>query len=145
MTETGINTDKMVDNTEQIYAIYCYHLRKEQRSIFMSDISREDEIIGANVKKFRESQGISRKDLAHIFHISEDGVYRIERGETGLSSAYAYILANQLHCDMNFIYGLTTDSICLNMECMDKEQLTPENAISKIRWYTDMLEKVLKG
>ena len=32
----------------------------------MSDISREDEIIGANVKKFRESQGISRKDLAHI-------------------------------------------------------------------------------
>lgn len=44
----------------------------------MSDISREDEIIGANVKKFRESQGISRKDLAHIFHISEDGVYRIE-------------------------------------------------------------------
>jgi len=30
----------------------------------MSDISREDEIIGANVKKFRESQGISRKDLA---------------------------------------------------------------------------------
>ena len=28
----------------------------------MSDISREDEIIGANVKKFRESQGISRKD-----------------------------------------------------------------------------------
>lgn len=31
----------------------------------MSDISREDEIIGANVKKFRESQGISRKDL-HI-------------------------------------------------------------------------------
>lgn len=51
MTETGINTDKMVDNTEQIYAIYCYHLRKEQRSIFMSDISREDEIIGANVKK----------------------------------------------------------------------------------------------
>lgn len=115
----------------------------------MSDISREDEIIGANVKKnvkkFRESQGISRKDLAHIFHISEDGVYRIERGETGLSSAYAYILANQLHCDMNFIYGLTTDPICLNMECMDKEQLTPENAISKIRWYTDMLEKVLKG
>lgn len=49
----------------------------------MSDISREDEIIGANVKKFRESQGISRKDLAHIFHISEDGVYRIERGEQG--------------------------------------------------------------
>ena len=110
----------------------------------MSDISREDEIIGANVKKFRESQGISRKDLAHIFHISEDGVYRIERGETGVSSAYAYILANQLHCDMNFIYGLTTDPICLNMECMDKEQLTPENAISKIRWYTDMLEKVLR-
>ena len=95
--------------------------------------------------RIRESQGISRKDLAHIFHISEDGVYRIERGETGLSSAYAYILANQLHCDMNFIYGLTTDPICLNMECMDKEQLTPENAISKIRWYTDMLEKVLKG
>lgn len=66
MAETGINTDEMVDNTEQIYAIYCYHLRKEQRSIFMSDISREDEIIGANVKKFRESQGISRKEMEYI-------------------------------------------------------------------------------
>ena len=66
MAETGINTDEMVDNTEQIYAIYCYHLRKEQRSIFMSDISREDEIIGANVKKFRESQGLA----ARIWHIS---------------------------------------------------------------------------
>lgn len=119
MTETGINTDKMVDNTEQIYAIYCYHLRKEQRSIFMSDISREDEIIGANVKKFRESQGISRKDLAHIFHISEDGVYRIERGETGLSSAYAYILVwrNDVHdkrVDGNDVKSLTFGFLYLN-------------------------------
>ena len=59
----------------------------------MIEKRHEDAIIGANLKKFRSVYGISRKELAEIFHISEDGVYRIERGETGLSSSYAYILA----------------------------------------------------
>lgn len=49
------------------------------------------------------------------------------------------------HCDMILFYGLDNRPDMFDMECMDKEQLTPENAISKIRWYTDMLEKVLKG
>jgi len=71
----------------------------------MGEINEQDKIIGQNVKRFREIQGMSRKELAEKFHVSEDGVYRIERGETGLSSSYAYILANELKCDMNFIYG----------------------------------------
>lgn len=66
-----------------------------------------DALIGANVRKFREMQGLGRHELAELFHITEDVLYRIERGQTGLSGVYAYILANELNCDMNFIYGRT--------------------------------------
>lgn len=48
----------------------------------MGERCTEDALIGANLKKFREVFQIKRKELAEIFHISEDGVYRIERGET---------------------------------------------------------------
>lgn len=44
----------------------------------MGDRCVEDALIGANLKKFREVFQIKRKELAEIFHISEDGVYRIE-------------------------------------------------------------------
>lgn len=64
-----------------------------------------DEIVGSNVKAFRDVNGINRKELADNFHISDDALYRIEKGETGLSSEYAYILANKFGCDMNFIYS----------------------------------------
>ena len=57
------------------------------------------------MKIFRKMNSIERKDLAEKFHISDDALYRIERGETGLSGEYAYILANEYNCDMNFIYG----------------------------------------
>ena len=46
----------------------------------MSDFNPEDVIIGDNVRRFREAYGISRAQLAQIFHISVDAVYRIERG-----------------------------------------------------------------
>ena len=64
-----------------------------------------DEIIGNKIKIFRRIYGVKRNELAEKFHISDDAVYRIERGETGFSSEYAYILANEYGCDMNFIYG----------------------------------------
>lgn len=57
----------------------------------MSERCIEDALIGANLKKFREVFQIKRKELAEIFHISEDGVYRIERGETGLSMAFIFM------------------------------------------------------
>lgn len=66
-----------------------------------------DAMIGGNVKKFREMRGMKRKEMADLFRITEDALYRIEKGQTGLSSVYAYILANELQCDMNFIYGRT--------------------------------------
>lgn len=110
----------------------------------MSDINREDEIIGINVKRFREFYGITRKELSEIFHISEDGLYRIERGETGLSSYYAYILANTLHCDMNFIYGLTSEPELINLGQVDIEVLTPEQIAKRLRVYADMLEGLVE-
>lgn len=74
----------------------------------MNDMNRRqtiDEIVGNNVKTFRKIHNLKRKELADKFHISDDAMYRIERGETGLSGEYAYILANEYNCDMNFIYG----------------------------------------
>ena len=64
-----------------------------------------DEIIGCNVGMFRKINGIERKILAEACHISDDALYRLEKGETGLSGEYAYILANEFDCDMNYIYG----------------------------------------
>ncbi len=111
----------------------------------MGDRCFEDALIGANLKKFREVYQIKRKELAEIFHISEDGVYRIERGETGLSSSYAYILAQELHCDMNFIYGNTPEPALLNIEDSDMQQLTTAGIAQRLRVYAQFLEEMNKG
>lgn len=104
----------------------------------------EDALIGANLKKFREAFQIKRKEFAEIFHISEDGVYRIERGEIGLSSSYAYILAKELHCDMNFIYGITPEPALLNTDDTEM-QLTPAGIAQRLRVYAQFLEEMNKG
>ena len=111
----------------------------------MSERCIEDALIGASLKKFREVFQIKRKELAEIFHISEDGVYRIERGETGLSSSYAYILAQKLHCDMNFIYGNTPEPALLNIEDSEMQQLTPAGIAQRLRVYAQDLEEMNKG
>lgn len=108
----------------------------------MSERNHEDVIIGANLKRFREVQGITRKELAEVFHISEDGVYRIERGETGLSSSYAYILAHELNCNMNFIYGVTTDPERMEVENAKEQFLSPATIAKRLRIYAKMLEEM---
>ena len=88
-----------------------------------------DKIIENNIKVFRDIHGISRKDLASRFHISDDALYRIEKGQTGLSGEYAYILSDEFGCDMNFIYGkadvfeFILDSMKKAMESSDKENI----------------------
>lgn len=64
-----------------------------------------DKRIGERLRKWRKMIGMSRKELAGILHISDDALYRIESGATGLSPNYAYILANELNCDMNYIFS----------------------------------------
>lgn len=108
----------------------------------MSDVNFEDKVIGANVRRFRETYGISRDNLAEIFHVSNDGVYRIERGETGLSSAYAYILANELHCDMNFIYGTAPEPTLINMPEIEAHMVTPKQIANRLRMYADILDEL---
>lgn len=99
----------------------------------------EDAVIGANIKRFRQKYNITRKELADIFHISEDGIYRIERGETGLSSSYGYILANELHCDMNFIYGITDEPALIHMEDED-DSISLEKIAERLRIYASVLD-----
>ncbi len=111
----------------------------------MVEKRHEDAIIGANLKKFRSVYGISRKELAEIFHISEDGVYRIERGETGLSSSYAYILAKDLHCDMNFIFGNAREPARITEDGAYIRQMTPKNIAQRLRYYAEMIEEMSKG
>lgn len=107
----------------------------------MRDINREDEIIGKNVKRFREVYGLSRRELADIFHISVDAMYRIERGETGLSSSYAFILANELHCDMNYIYGILSEPALVDVDEMEYFSSSPEQIANRLRIYADILDK----
>ncbi len=66
-----------------------------------------DERIGKNLKAYRKIMGYERKEVAEAFHITDDALYRIEKGQNGLTSVYAYILATQFRCDMNFIFGGT--------------------------------------
>ena len=66
-----------------------------------------DERIGENLKAYRELMGLERKEVAEAFHITDDALYRIEKGQNGLTSVYAYILATEFRCDMNFIFGGT--------------------------------------
>ncbi len=88
-----------------------------------------DEIVGNNIRTFRRVNGIDRKTLAEKFHISDDALYRIEKGETGLSGEYAYILATEFGCDMNFIYGkadveeMLIKSMEKAMESTEKEEI----------------------
>ena len=66
-----------------------------------------DEIIGRNLQNYRKLMGLERKEVAEAFHITDDALYRIEKGQIGLTSVYAYVLANTFHCDMNYIFGGT--------------------------------------
>lgn len=61
--------------------------------------------IGGRLKRFRTSNGISAEEMASSFGIVKDSFLRIENGSTGLSGEYAYILATQYNCDMNYLFG----------------------------------------
>ena len=116
---------------------------KVKEHIAMGKRCTEDAIIGANIKRFRQKYNFTRKELANIFHISEDGMYRIERGETGLSSAYGYILANELHCDMNFIYGITKEPKLIYRE-EDESRMSLENIAERLRIYASVLDNQIE-
>lgn len=64
-----------------------------------------DKYIGQRLRKWRKMMGMGRKELAARLHITDDALYRIEAGMTGLSPNYVYTLANELNCDLNFIFG----------------------------------------
>lgn len=93
--------------------------------------------IGANIKRFREMKNMSRQKLADIFHITDDALYRIETGQTGFSGIYAYILAQELDCDMNFIFGKNAvfqadKGIQTDEECREEMACT-------LRYYASLL------
>ena len=102
-----------------------------------------DKLIGANLTKFRESRGISRKELAEQFHIQEDSLYRIERGDIGLSCEYCYVLANELHCDMNFIFGTSDvpDFTPRGRGCDESENCSDASLLRKLFGKSVMRQK----
>lgn len=99
-----------------------------------------DVMIGANLKKFREMRGMKRKEMADMFQITEDALYRIEKGQTGLSPVYAYILANELRCDMNFIYGRTLTPGRIETE--HTEAVHHKIMARTLRYYAEILDKM---
>lgn len=64
-----------------------------------------DKYIGQRLRDWRKMMGMGRKELAEQLHITDDALYRIEAGIIGLSPNHAYMLANELNCDLNFIFG----------------------------------------
>ncbi len=103
------------------------------------DNAEVDKLIGTNLTKFRASRGLTRKELAERFHIQEDSLYRIERGDIGLSCEYCYVLANELHCDMNFIFG-TSDVPDFTPD--DEEVETNQKIARMLRYCASYLESL---
>lgn len=98
-----------------------------------------DALIGGNVKKYREIMGMDRKELASLFHITDDALYRIEKGQTGLSGIYGYILANELNCDMNFIFGRNSIPQQTGTEPEDGE--CRKTMARMLRYFADVIEE----
>lgn len=98
-----------------------------------------DALIGGNVKKYREILGMERKELAALFHITDDALYRIEKGQTGLSGIYGYILANRLNCDMNFIFGKNQVPQLIETEAIDVDHR--KSIARALRYFADVLEE----
>lgn len=98
-----------------------------------------DALIGGNVKKFREMLGMERKELAALFHITDDALYRIEKGQTGLSGIYGYILANRLNCDMNFIFGKNAVPQIFDTDAADQDHRKTMARV--LRYFADLLEE----
>lgn len=96
-----------------------------------------DAEIGANIKKFREIKNMSRQKLADIFHITDDALYRIETGQTGFSGIYAYILAQELDCDMNFIFG--KDPVFQTDNVIQTDEECREEMACTLRYYASLL------
>lgn len=93
--------------------------------------------IGANIKRFREMKNMSRQKLADIFHITDDALYRIETGQTGFSGIYAYILAQELDCDMNFIFG--KDAVFQPDKVIQTDEECREEMACTLRYYASLL------
>lgn len=95
--------------------------------------------IGANIKRFREMKNMSRQKLADIFHITDDALYRIETGQTGFSGIYAYILAQELDCDMNFIFG--NNAVFHTDKVIKTDEECREEMACTLRYYASLLEE----
>ena len=106
----------------------------------MANRCDEDIFIGKRLTMFREIMNIKRKDMAKVMHITEDSLYRIEHGDKGLSGTYAYILAKEYHCDMNFIFGLTDIPRIIT----DTEYTSPDELARVLRCYAYFLEHKVK-
>ena len=98
-----------------------------------------DALIGENVRKFREMKGLERRELADLFHITDDALYRIEKGKTGLSGVYAYTMANTLNCDMNFIFG--RNRIPQTVQIDETDAAHRKTIARMLRYYAELLEK----
>ncbi len=97
-----------------------------------------DELVGQKLKRFREIYSIGRKEMADRFHITEDALYRIEKGKVGLSSEYCYILANELNCDMNYLFG--NSPVPQRMESFRKKDITGREIGRILRYFAHILE-----
>ena len=96
-----------------------------------------DAFVGENVKTCRELLGLKRKEVADILHIEDDTLYRIEKGQIGLSSIYSNILATELNFDMDFIYGRRDVP---NLMVEEKNGVDVDEITRRIYYYVELLK-----
>lgn len=60
--------------------------------------------IGENLKRIRESKGLTQKQMADLLGYSVGGYVKIEQGSRGMSTAKIYEVAGIIGCSPNDIF-----------------------------------------
>lgn len=102
-------------------------------------------LAGRNLLYFIESIGMTREELAELFHIETDSVNKLLNGTNAISGPYNEILLRELNCDLNFIYGgvARSDKMINEIERMKENgsKETLRNAVLRnMRYLIDMIE-----
>lgn len=102
-------------------------------------------LAGRNLLYFIESIGMTREELAGLFHIETDSVNKLLNGTNAISGPYNEILLRELNCDLNFIYGgvARSDRMINEIEMMKENgsKETLRNAVFRnMRYLIDIME-----
>ncbi len=104
----------------------------------LEDDKEIDRFVGERVRNYREFLGLSRKEIAEAFSVTEDTVYRIEAGTNGLSGTYGFVLATKFNFDMEYVFGKKETLENVEVDCTS---LGDQEIINRAMFYMKMLKE----